>query len=156
MKDQKVSNEYVLDGIMDESENLTTNQRESDMVEINKDVDEKESSIILKLIVSFVTGSGFSALINKLLEGEEIIEIFQLIDSISAVVLVFLICLTIIVCTLINRVFDLKEIEIKNKESQREKMLQESIQIIKKSNVELKHRNAELKKQLLKSNKKCQ
>lgn len=138
MKDQKVNNVYVLDGIMDESENLTTNQRESDMVEINKDVDEKESSIILKLIVSFITGSGFSTLINKLLEGEEIIEFFQLIDSISAVVLVFLICLTIIVCTLINRVFDLKEIEIKNKESQREKMLQESIQIIKKNNVECK------------------
>jgi len=156
MKDQKVNNVYVLDGIMDESENLTTNQRESDMVEINKDVDEKESSIILKLIVSFITGSGFSTLINKLLEGEEIIEFFQLIDSISAVVLVFLICLTIIVCTLINRVFDLKEIEIKNKESQREKMLQESIQIIKKNNVELKHKNAELKKLLLKSNKKCQ
>lgn len=156
MKDQKVSNVYDLDGIMDESENLTTNQRESDTVEINKDVDEKESSIILKLIVSFITGSGFSTLINKLLEGEKIIEIFQLIDSISAVVLVFLICLTIIVCILINRVFDLKEIEIKNKESQREKILQESIQIIKKNNVELKHKNAELKKQLLKSNKKCQ
>lgn len=156
MKDKKVSNVYVLDGTIDESENLTTNEREPDIVEMVKDVDKKESSIILKLIISFFTGGGFSTLINKILAGEEIIEFFQLIDSISAVVLVFLICLTIIVCILINRVFDLKEIEINNKESQREKMLQESIQIIKKNNVELKHKNAELKKQLLKGNKKCQ
>lgn len=152
---KKLSNVYVLDGTIDESENLATNVRRSDKVEEDKDVDKKESSIILKLIISFFTGGGFSTLISKILGGEEITEIFQFFDSISGTVVVFLICLTIIACILINRVFDLKEIEITNKESQREKMLQESIQTIKKNNEELKHKNAELKKQLLKSKKKC-
>ena len=135
MKDKKKRNKHVWDKTIDESENLTTNEREPGIVvEMDKTVNKKESSIILKLIISFFTGGGFSTLIGKML-GEETIDIFQLIDSMSAVVVVFLICLTIIVCILINRVFDLKEIEINNKESQRDKMLQESIQTIKKNNV---------------------
>lgn len=135
MKDKKLRNKHVWDKTIDESENLTTNEREPGIVvEKDKTVNKKESSIILKLIISFFTGGGFSTLIGKML-GEETIDIFQLIDSMSAVVVVFLICLTIIVCILINRVFDLKEIEINNKESQRDKMLQESIQTIKKNNV---------------------
>ena len=135
MKDKKLRNKHVWDKTIDESENLTTKEREPGIVvEKDKTVNKKESSIILKLIISFFTGGGFSTLIGKML-GEETIDIFQLIDSMSAVVVVFLICLTIIVCILINRVFDLKEIEINNKESQRDKMLQESIQTIKKNNV---------------------
>lgn len=135
MKDKKLRNKHVWDKTIDESENLTTNEREPGIVvEKDKTVNKKESSIILKLIISFFTGGGFSTLIGKML-GEETIDIFQLIDSMSAVVVVFLICLTIIVCILINRVFDLKEIEINNKESQRDKMLQESIQTIKKNKV---------------------
>ena len=133
-KDEMVSNVSVLD-------------------EKNNDAaDKKESSIILKLIISFFTGGGFSTLIGKMVGEKGVTEVIRLIDSTLVVVVVFLICLTVIICILINRIFEIKKIRIKinNKEPEREnKLLQGSVQIIQQNIEELEYENAQLRKRLL-------
>ena len=95
-KDEMVSNVSVLD-------------------EKNNDAaDKKESSIILKLIISFFTGGGFSTLIGKMVGEKGVTEVIRLIDSTPVVVVVFLICLTVIICILINRIFEIKKLESKS------------------------------------------